>query len=120
MTMESNLQGHPHRTYFQSPFYAMVSPRVQNISSASSLPYAAADSCCTVPSYLPYHSFGSRPYDVPCVYHPASYVDPQLQLAAFQGKNYFLNFNRKIIILKLREPIFKAYSLLCDSFCLST
>ncbi|PFX30650.1 Homeobox protein unc-4 [Stylophora pistillata] len=66
----------------------MVSPRVQNISSASSLPYAAADSCCSVPSYLPYHSFANRPYDVPCVYHPASFVDPQLQLAAFQGQRF--------------------------------
>lgn len=84
--MENNLQG--TRTFFQSPFYAMVSPRVQNISSASSLPYAAADSCCSVPSYLPYHSFASRPYDVPCIYHPASYVDPQLQLAAFQGQRF--------------------------------
>ncbi|KAL9956387.1 hypothetical protein ACROYT_G037854 [Oculina patagonica] len=74
---------------YQSPFYAMVSPRGQNISSASSLPYAA-DACCSVPSYLqPYHhSFASRPYEVPCVYHPSSYVDPQLQLAAFQGQRF--------------------------------
>lgn len=81
--MESNLQG--HRTYFQSPFYAMMSAHGQTISNANSLPYV--DSCCSVPGYLPYHSYTSRPYEVPCVYHPSSCADPQLQLAAFQGKN---------------------------------
>ena len=80
--MESNLQG--HRAYFQSPYYAMMSARGQAISGGPSLPYA--DSCCSVPSYLPYHSYTGRPYEVPCVYHPTTYVDPQLQLAAFQGK----------------------------------
>lgn len=80
--MESNLQG--HHTYFQSPLYAMVSSRGQTISSPSGLPFS--DGCCTVPSYIPYHSYTGRPYEVPCVYHPTTYVDPQLQLAAFQGK----------------------------------
>lgn len=83
--MESNLQG--HHTYFQSPLYAMVSSRGQTISSSSGLP--SPEACCTVPSYIPYHSYTGRPYEVPCVYHPNSYVDPQLQLAAFQGQRFF-------------------------------
>lgn len=62
-----------------------MSARGQAISSANSLPYA--DSCCNVPNYLPYHSYTGRPYEVPCVYHPSTYVDPQIQLAAFQGKS---------------------------------
>lgn len=82
--METNFQG--HHTYFQSPLYAMVSPRGQSISSNSGLPFP--DSCCSVPSYLPYHSFTGRPYEVPCVYHTTSYVDPQIQLAAFQGQRF--------------------------------
>lgn len=82
---------HDRKSFYQSPFYAMVSPRGQNLSNAANLPYATADTCCSVPSYLSaayHHSFAGRPYEVPCVYHPTSYVDPQLQLAAFQGQRF--------------------------------
>lgn len=98
--MEGNLQG--HHTYFQSPLYAMVSSRGQTISSSSGLPFPEA--CCTVPSYIPYHSYTGRPYEVPCVYHPTSYVDPQLQLATFQGKTRltFQHFYLTKILLRRR------------------
>ena len=85
--METNLQG--YRTYFQSPFYSMVSSHGQNPSSMRNRPYGS-DPCCTVPTYLPHHAVGNRPYDIPCVYHSGTYVDPQFPLAVFQGKNISL------------------------------
>lgn len=84
--MENNIQGHPQ--FYQSPLYTMVTSHGPNLPSPSALP-PGYDTCCIPTTFLPYHSsaLGPRPYDLPCVYHPSSYLDPQRNsFASFQGK----------------------------------